>query len=142
MLVVISANGPVDTAVRELRIAGEIVHADDVKRSALLQEIAQLEGQTEIAISEAAFRQWQRFQPCESSLEELASILQVRSKQHASMHDHCYMFTTTCDPSSRPAARGRAQPVSTIATTVACYVASAYQGTVALVRPVCGYQMS
>eukprot|EP00892_Ulva_mutabilis_P010036 jgi/Ulvmu1/7404/UM036_0064.1 len=80
MLVAISASEPVDTAARELRVGGELVVAQDLQRSPLLREIAQLDGQTELAVSEEGFRLWQRYYSCCPSCPDgLASLLQVAS---------------------------------------------------------------
>ena len=91
MLVEVVTDDPVDTCARKLRIAGALVGEADVQRSTLLQEIALLTGQTEIAISDESFQLWKRFySDCPSSFRELVSVVRVRRGPNA--HSCCHAW--------------------------------------------------
>ena len=76
-----SVGASIDAGAPSLRIGWQAVSASDIQRSALLQEIAQLDGETELSIFKDAFTLWQAFQASvPASPEGLASVLQVGSR--------------------------------------------------------------
>lgn len=76
---VISADPSDESGGPTLYVADEPVPARDILRSELLQEIAQLEGETELCINQEGFQLWQKFQTWSPGADaELASVLTVR----------------------------------------------------------------